>query len=129
MRPRHALIPVVLVCVLATAACGGRQTYSPEKTRACLKKEDARVTSPPATDIVASAAEGGALTVHFADNLVTVSFGLDREGARSIVRGYERFHGKNIGLTDVLQVKGNAVLLWAFHPQDPYMATIEGCLK
>jgi hypothetical protein len=47
---------------------------------------------------------------------VIVSFGLDRNGAERIVRGFQRFHGPNIGLTDVLHAQHNAVMLWAAHP-------------
>ncbi len=130
MRLKHPVFALVLaVAVLASAGCGGAKTYSAAKTRACLNKIGARVTAPPPDDLVASAAEGDAFRVHFADNLVTVSFGLDRSGAERIVRGYQRFHGKNIGLADVLRPSHNVVMLWAVHPSDAYIETIEGCLK
>ena len=60
---------------------------------------------------------------------MTVSFGNDRNGAERIVRAYQHFSGKNIGLPDVLSAKRNAVVLWAVHPKDEDVATIEGCLK
>jgi hypothetical protein len=130
VRLRRIPITLALGCVLALAGCGGGpKTYSAAKSRDCLAGKGVRVTDAPPSDLVASAAEGGSFTAHFGDNLVTVSFGLDRNGAQSIVRGYERFRGKNIGLTDVLEVMKNAVMLWAVHPQDPHKATIEGCLK
>jgi hypothetical protein len=123
-----------LVLVLAAAAaivsgCGGTTTYSAGKTRSCLEGAGVAVTAIPKSDFVASTAEGGAFTAHFRDNLVTVSFGLDRSGAERIVRGYQRFRGKNIGLEDVLRPKRNAVMLWAAHPADAYLQTIEACLK
>ncbi len=130
VRPKHLLLALVLVAALLSAAgCGGTTTYSAAKTRACLKQAGARVTPPPADDLVASAAEGDSFRVHFRDNLVTLSFGLDRSGAERIVRGYERFRGKNIGLEDVLRVSHNLVMLWAVHPADAYIQTVEGCLK
>jgi hypothetical protein len=127
---RGSPLGVVLVATLLLAAgCGGTTTYTAAKTRSCLEQSGARVTSVPKADFVASSAEGGAFTVRFKDNLVTISFGLDRAGAEGVVRGYERFRGKNIGIEDVLKAQGNAVMLWALHPEDAYLQTIEGCLK
>ena len=114
---------------MLVAGCGGTKTYSAAATRSCLEKAGVDVRSVPRDDFVASTAEGGAFTAHFRDDLVTVSFGLDRKGAEGIVRGYQRFRGKNIGLKDVLRPKQNAVMLWALHPPDAYLQTIEACLK
>ena len=44
-------------------------------------------------------------------------------------RAYQRFRGKNIGLTDVLRPKSNVVILWANHPSDTAEQTIQECLK
>jgi hypothetical protein len=130
MRGSPVCLAVVLLAILAAAAgCGGTTTYSEVKTRSCLEKAGVDVTSIPKNDFVASTAEGGAFTARFRDNLVTISFGLDRDGAERIVRGYQRFRGANIGLEDVLRPKGNAVMLWALHPPDAYLHTIEACLK
>jgi hypothetical protein len=125
----------ILVAALAAGAlllgagCGGTATYSADKSRACLVKAGSLVTKVPASDFIAANAEGGSFMVRFRDNLVIVSFGLDRKGAERIVRGYQRFRGKNIGLEDVLRPTGNAVMLWALHPPDAYVQTIEACLK
>ena len=127
MRPRHLLLLLVpLVAILA--GCGGTKTYSAEKSRACLLAKGRAVTGPPASDLVASAAEGGSYTVRFGKNFATVSFGTDRDGAERIVRAYQRFRGKNIGLLDVLSAKGNAVMLWAIHPEDTDVRVIQDCL-
>jgi hypothetical protein len=123
-------LALVLAATLALAAgCGGTSVFSESKTRSCLEHAGVKVTGTPKSDFIASTAEGGALTARFRDNRVTISFGLDRNGAESIVRGYQRFRGKNIGLEDVLRPKGNAVMLWALHPADAYLQTIEACLK
>jgi hypothetical protein len=111
------------------AGCGGTTTYSATASRSCLEKAGVDVRSVPRDDFVASSAEGGAFTAHFRDDLVTISFGLDRKGAERIVRGYQQFRGKNIGLEDVLRPKQNAVMLWALHPSEAYIQTIEACLK
>jgi hypothetical protein len=128
VRSRRLFLPVIVVLVLAAAGCGGSTTYSEAKSRACLRDAGLKVKSPAASNVVASAAEGGAFVVRFPKNLVVVSFGLDRNGAERIVRGFQRFHGANIGLPDVLHAQHNAVLLWAVHPQDEYVKVIEGCL-
>ncbi len=127
MRPRHRLVLLVpLVAILG--GCGGTKTYSAEKSRACLLGKGRVVTGPPASDLVASAAEGGSYTVRVGNNVATVSFGTDRDGAERIVRAYQRFRGKNIGLLDVLSAKGNAVVLWAIHPEDADVKVIQDCL-
>ena len=118
------LVPLVVV----VAGCGGTKTFSEEKSRACLIAKGKVVTDPPSSDLVASAAEGGAYSVRFGKNLVIVSFGTDRDGAERIVRAYQRFRGKNIGLLDVLHADHNAVLLWAIHPEDADVKVIEDCL-
>jgi len=115
--------------VLAAGCGGGTKTYTDDATRTCLKKAGVDVVAVPKDDFIASSAEGGAFTARFRDNKVTISFGLDRTGAEHLVRAYQRFRGENIGLADVLRPKGNAVMLWALHPTDAYVSTVEGCLK
>jgi len=128
VRIRRFVFSLVLIVVLAAGCGSGTKTYSAEKSRACLLAKGHAVTGPPASDLVASAAEGGAFSLRFGKNLATVSFGTDRDGAERIVRAYQRFHGKNIGLLDVLSARGNAVLLWAIHPEDADIKAIEDCL-
>jgi hypothetical protein len=129
MPRRGVLLPLVLVAVLGVAGCGGgSKTYSAAKTRACLVESGRVVTNPPNSDLVASAAEGGSFAVHFGTNTAIVSFGTNRDGAERIVRAYQRFRGKNIGLLDVLHAYGNAVVLWSIHPLDDHVKAIEDCL-
>ena len=109
------------------AAAGRRPTRRRRAARVCSPRVGWS-RGPPASDLVASAAEGGSYTVRFGKNFATVSFGTDRDGAERIVRAYQRFRGKNIGLLDVLSAKGNAVMLWAIHPEDADIKVIEGCL-
>ncbi len=123
------LAAALAAAVVLAAGCGGTTTYTADATRACLEGDGVKVAPVPASDLIATTAEGGSVAARFPDNEVTVSFGVDRDGAEQIVRRYQRFRGKNIGLEDVLHAKGNAVMLWALHPLDSYVATIEGCLK
>jgi hypothetical protein len=129
VRFPRLLLALVPVCAVLVAGCGGgAKTYDVDASRACMKQANLRVTPAPPGDLVASAAEGGAFTVHLGDNAVVVSFGDDRAGAERIVRGYQRF-GKKEGLDNILKVKSNAVMLWAVGPTDSDVGTIEGCLK
>jgi hypothetical protein len=123
------LAAVLAGTLLVAAGCGGTKVYSVDASRACLKKAGLDVTAVPRNDLIAQTAEGGSFSVRFRDNLATVSFGDDRKGAEQIVRRYEHFKGENIGLADVLRASRNAVMLWAAHPPDAYLQTIEGCLK
>src|SRR3954469_14587290 len=123
------LLPLARVLPLLATGCGGQEAFSMVKTRECLRVRNARVIPTPADDFVPNTAGGGTFRVRFTGNQVTLSFGDDRDEAERIVRGYQRFAGKNIGLTDVLSAKRNAVILWALHPKDGDLATIEGCLK
>ena len=129
MRPRLLAVSLGLSLLVVAGCGGGTKVYTADATRSCLQKAGVDVVPVPKDDFIASSAEGGAFTARFRDNKVTISFGLDRKGAEHIVRGYQRFRGKNIGLEDVLRPKGNAVMLWALHPPDAYVSTIEGCLK
>ena len=129
MRLRVLSLGLVLSLLLVAGCGGGEKTYSMAKTRACLVAKKARVIRTPADDFVPNTAGGGTFRVRFPGNQVTLSFGDDRNEAERIVRGYQRFAGKNIGLTDVLSAKRNTVILWAAHPKDRDLGTIEGCLK
>jgi len=117
--------------VAVVAGCGGGTKYYDEaKSRSCFENTAGiTVTGPPAEDFVASTALGGAFTVHFRDNLVTLSFGDDRQEAFRLTNAYVKFHSKNIGIHDVLRPVKNVVALWAAHPNDAELATIQDCLK
>ncbi len=121
------LIGAVLVCLLA-AGCGGSKTYHADKTRECLADQPG-IKVRNKVDFVASTALGGAFNVKLPGNQVTLSFAEDRSEAERIVRAYQRFRGKNIGLTDVLRPRNNVVILWEAHPSPAAEETIQECLK
>jgi hypothetical protein len=125
---RAFIVGVVLVLALVAAGCGGTKTYDAGKTRACLSEQEG-VTVTDKVDFVASTALGGAFTVKLPGNQATLAFAEDRKEAGRIVRAYQRFRGKNIGLTDVLRPQNNAVILWEKHPSDAALETIQDCLK
>jgi hypothetical protein len=121
------LLGAVLVGLLA-AGCGGTKKYDADKTRACLADKPG-IAIRSKVDFVASTALGGAFNVKLPGNQVTLAFAEDRNEAERIVRAYQRFRGKNIGLTDVLRPKNNVVILWVAHPSEAAEQTIQDCLK
>ena len=130
MRRVLVWIAVSVGAALALAGCGGKKRYGLESTRACLAKAGLKPLPPARADRVAQFAPDGAVRIVFGRrNEVTISFADDENGARQIALGYERFHGKNIGLADVLRPQRNAVLLWEAHPSDQDAAAISRCLK
>jgi hypothetical protein len=128
VRGRLLLFGAVLAGTLVVAGCGGTKSYDADKTRACLADQSG-VQVRNKVDFVASTALGGAFNVKLPGNQVTLSFAEDRNEAERIVRAYQRFRGKNIGLTDVLRPTHNVVALWEAHPSDAALQTIQDCLK
>jgi len=126
---RRLLLVVGAVLVgLLPAGCGGTKKYDAEKTRSCLADQQG-IKVQNKVDFVASTALGGAFTAKLPGNQVTLAFAEDRDEAERIVRAYQRFRGKNIGLTDVLRPKSNVVILWKAHPSAAAEQTIQECLK
>jgi hypothetical protein len=126
------IIPILLAAALL-AGCAGSvsTTHSLAKTRSCLVDKGALVR-PPTGDFVASTASGGAIRAYLhgrKGNFVTLSFGADETEAEAIKQGYDRFHGKNIGLADILFSDRNVTLLWKLHPTSGDADLVTGCLK
>lgn len=114
---------------LLAAGCGGTKSYSLTKTRACLAQEK-HVRLSSRVDFVADKALGGAVVVKLpSSNQVTIAFALDQDEAVRLANAYRRFHGKNIGIEDVLRPDRNAVLLWKAHPSEQDIASVNGCLE
>jgi hypothetical protein len=128
---RSFAIAALLLAVAVLAGCGSPPLHSAAKTRACLVESGLRVT-PPSGDFVASTATQGSFRAHLKgarQNFVTISFGADGDEAAATAAGYERFHGKNIGVADILAVDKNAVMLWRMHPTVKEETAIKDCLR
>ncbi len=124
---------LILSLVLILAACGGSvsTTRTPAKTRACLKEKGARIARP-AGDFVASTASVGTFRAYLhgaTGNFVTLSFGADPSEAQALEAGYDRFHGANIGVSDILFTDQNVTLLWKLHPTSADAELVTGCFK
>jgi hypothetical protein len=123
----------ILLAVLLLAGCGGSvsTTHSLAKTRSCLVDKGGTVR-PPKGDFVATTASGGTLRAYLhgpKGNFVTISFGASPAEAQSLADGYDRFHGKNVGVADILFTDRNATLLWKLHPTSGDAELVTGCLK
>jgi hypothetical protein len=124
---------IALLAVLA-AGCGSNSTstsvYTLAASKQCFETKLGIHRFPALTDdFVASTASGGAVRVRLSDNAVTVLFGQDADEASNLADAYRRFHAKNVGVEDVLQTQGNAVLLWQIHPSASDDSKVKDCLK
>lgn len=130
MRTPVAVL-VALLAAVALAGCGTPPHYSLDKSRACFEHAGKRITAPT-KDFVAESATDGTFRVWLhgkRGNFVTLSFGQDAADAKNIADGYLRFHAKNIGISDILYLEKNVVLLWREHPADTELSTVRDCLK
>ena len=123
-----ALLALALLALLASG-CGGKTSYSADKTRSCLVARGAHVGGP--LDFVASTATGGAFAAGLGDNSVKLVFGRTSGDAEQIQAAYERFASSNVrsGLADVLRRYNNVVTLWHAHPEDADLSLVVGCLR
>jgi hypothetical protein len=124
---------IALLAVLA-AGCGSGSTttsvYTLAASKQCFETKLGIHRFPALTDdFVASTASGGAVRVRLSDNAVTVLFGQGPDEASNLADAYRRFHAKNVGVDDVLQTQGNAVLLWQIHPSATDDSKVKDCLK
>jgi hypothetical protein len=124
-------IPLAVVLVAVLAGCGSPpHDYARAEVRDCLADTGAKIVRPSG-DFVAGTASGGTFraVLHGGSNFVTLAFGRDEQEASQIVQGYDRFHGRNIGVADILYQNRNVTLLWKLHPSDDEADVVTGCLK
>ncbi len=62
-------------------------------------------------------------------NFATVVFGKTTDDADNIADAYRHFAAPNVGINDVLDQNGNAVILWHKHPSPDDLDLVQGCLK
>ncbi len=120
------------VGVVLLAGCGGStaKVYPAAATQACLEQAGRKIVPvDKKIDIVAENALGGSLGAEIGPNQVTISFGRsDAEGA-VIERAYTKYGSRDVPIDQVLQRKGNAVLLWAGAPAPQDADAVRSCLK
>jgi hypothetical protein len=126
---RLSLAGLAVVILTVLAGCGGKTTYSADKTKTCLTQRGVRIGGP--LDFVANTAMGGAFRANLNDNWVTVAFGDTLKSGVDIENAYTRFALPNVkaGLSDVLRRYNNVVTLWHMHPSDSDLSLVVGCLR
>jgi hypothetical protein len=124
-------LPLSAVLVVVLAGCGSPPSkYAVDKSRECLTKTGAEIERPTGDFVASTASEGTFRAVlHGGTNFVTLSFGADDDEAKQIAEGYDRFHGKNIGVADILYQDRNVIMLWKLHPSDDELNVVTDCLK
>jgi outer membrane murein-binding lipoprotein Lpp len=126
VRGRRLLFGAVLAGTLVVAGCGGTKSYDAEKTRSCLADQPGVKLSNKVDSLPRRRSAARSTRSCWARSRLLAE---DRKEAERIVRAYQRFRGKNIGLTDVLRPSHNVVALWEAHPSETAVQTIEDCLK
>ena len=124
---------VIAFAALALAGCGGvggTKPYTQAATRACLKETGVKlVPVDTAADFVGSSALGGALAAKLALNSVTISFGRNAAEGSLIQQAYAKYGSNDVPIDQVLELRRNAVLLWAGAPSKQDAAVVRSCLK
>ena len=131
---RRALLPAALVpAALLAAGCGGSKPYTASGTAPCLRdKGFTEVTTNPAqVGFIAGFAENGGLRATTEmGNVVTIAFAADEASAGSTRQAFRRHAPPQLRphMNDIMESKGNAVLVWTVTPDPENLANAEGCL-
>ena len=126
---RLSLAGLAVVILAVVSGCGGKTTYTADRTKSCLTQHGVAIGGP--LDFVAGTATGGAFRANLGDNWVTIAFGDNLQSGIDIENAYTRFALPNVrpGLADVLRRYNNAVTLWHMHPSDSDLSLVVGCLR
>ena len=133
---RHFPPLAALLVVLVIAGCGGGSSkpYTAKATAPCLREKGfTGVTSASAKIgfIAAVAANGGLQARSPAGNTLTIAFGDSSDSAAGIERAYRRAAPASLRphMSDIMDAKGNAVLVWTVSPGQQELTDAESCLK
>jgi hypothetical protein len=129
VRPLPFALLVPLAALLAGCGSPPVNHFTLAKTRACLADTGAQIVKPTSDFVAGTASEGTFRAVlHGGSNFVTLAFGADEAEAVQLAQGYDRFHGKNIGVADILYQDKNVTMLWKLHPADDELKLVTDCL-
>ncbi len=126
-----ALVAVAAGAVLV-AGCGGSsaKVYEAAATQACLEQAGATIVAvDESIDIVAESALGGSLGAKIGENRVTIAFGRSDAEGSVLESAYKQYGSRDVPIDQVLQRRGNAVLLWAGPPSPQDTDAVRSCLK
>ena len=137
MLARRTLL-LALVAALALAGCGPPKArtpgiYSLRATTKCLTKAGLKVVAnPPDLDFVTATAPNGAIRSTYDQKRFTIAFGNTRDDSVLLQKGYKRSqttaHGRK-RLNSLLDLEGNAVVLWQTEPTAPEKDFVRACLQ
>jgi hypothetical protein len=133
----RALPPLAaLVVVLVLAGCGGGSTsvYTAKGSAACFtKKGFTGVTTADAkVGFIASfAANGGLQARSPGGNVLTIAFTDSADTVAGTERAYRNAAPRSLRphMADIMEAKGNAVLVWTVSPTSQELSDAESCLK
>jgi hypothetical protein len=128
------LAALVVVVVLAGCGGGSNAPYTAKATTACLvKKGFTGVTTDAAKIgfIAAFAANGGLQARSPAGNELTIAFVESSDAVADTERAYRRAAPKSLRphMSDIMESKGNAVLVWTVSPSQQELSDAESCLS
>jgi hypothetical protein len=139
--PRRVPLALALLAVLGllVAGCGGTgngstgTVYTAGATAPCLKQKGYRnvTTDPLAVGLIAGTAEHGGLRAVTADrNVLTIAFAKDAATASDTEQAFTRHAPRALRphMPDIMESKGNAVLVWTVTPKQQQLDAALGCL-
>jgi len=133
---RRFPVLVAAVVVLVLAACGGSSSkpYTAAGTKACLVKQGFTGVTTAAEKIgfiAAFAANGGIQGRSPGGNVLTIAFADGPTSVPGIEKQYRRAAPPRLRphMGDIMESKGNAVLVWTVSPTQQELSDAEGCLS
>jgi hypothetical protein len=129
---------LALAAALCFAGCGPPKARTPgiytlAATKTCLTKAGLHVAAnPPDLDFIAASAPDGALRSRKDGKVFTVAFGSTRDDSDLLRRGYLRSANtahKRKRLGSLLDLEGNALVLWSTEPTGAEKSFVRGCLE
>jgi hypothetical protein len=125
-----------LVVVVVLAGCGGGSSapYTAKASTACLvKKGFTGVTTDPGKIgfIAAFAANGGLQARSPVGNELTIAFVQSSDATAGTERAYRKAAPASLRphMSDIMESKGNAVLVWTVSPSQQELSDAESCLS
>ena len=131
---RRPLLPAALV-VLVLAGCGANRNaaYTATGTSSCLAKKGFTgvTTNPLKVGFIAGVApNGGLIAKSKSGNVLTIAFAADGKAALSTEKAFRRSAPPALRshMSDIMESKRNAVLVWTVSPTSQELSDAMGCL-
>jgi len=136
VRPRPLIVLGLVPLALVAAGCGARSSapYTATGTAKCLTSKGFTgvTTNPAKVGFIAGFADNGGVfaVAPGSKNTVTIAFAGDTAGAGPTEQAFRAhasaFYKKH--MSDIMQSKRNAVLVWTTSPTQDQIDTAVGCL-